>query len=193
MILGRALRTRHPPTILWAKWQTSSRKTHSSWHLMGWTSSLPVCRWVALPSVPPVSLISRRETFITSPSCMTGARMGIFPHSSQESSMFSQVQVRISPSWQSSVFSDLWAGNISLSQPLDIVLLAGKSSLELMVLIRNVSYCSTSVPINKRVLRKYFEPPSVTKTCHISFNLLPWKLCSHKYNLNRKYVWALQK
>ena len=145
------------------------------------------------PARPLVWLIFRRGTFITSPSCMTGVRTGIFSHSSQESSMFSQVQVRISPSWQSSVFSDLWAGNISLSQPLDIVLLAGKSSLELMVLIRNVSYCSTSVPINKRVLRKYFEPPSVTKTCHISFNLLPRKLSSHKYNLNRKYVWALQK
>jgi len=35
----------------------------------------------------------------------------------------------------------LWPGNLSLSQPLNIVLLAGKSSLELMVLIRNVACC----------------------------------------------------
>ena len=48
---------------------------------------------------------------------MTGARMGIFSHSPQESSMFSQVQVRINPSWHSAAFSVGSLARKSESQP----------------------------------------------------------------------------
>ena len=105
---------------------------------------------------------------------MTGARMGIFSHSPQESSMFSPVQVRLSAA--ASCFSVLArksepqtaAGYRSLGGQVKFGADGAHKERLLLVLL-----CL----INKRVLRKYFEPPSVTKTCHISFNLLPWKLC----------------
>ena len=81
--------------------------------------------------------------------------------------MFSQVQVRINPSWHSAAFSVGSLARKSESQPAagpgspgwQVKFGADGAHKERLLLVLLALLCL----INKRVLRKYFEPPSVTK------------------------------